>query len=127
MKEGYPERVCDYCQLQLNTFHAFVKKAKTTSNQFANMLQEMKLNEDDESEDRATNSEILSANDLEYETTDDMHGKRAQQSIEVEFIVDSSKVDLRGDDENVVMSVTENNGDDGNLLTFGWYSCNQSK
>lgn len=41
MKDGYPDRVCDYCHLQLNTFHAFVKKAKTTSNQFAKIIEDV--------------------------------------------------------------------------------------
>lgn len=40
MKDGYPDRVCDYCHLQLNTFHAFVKKAKTTSDQFAKIIED---------------------------------------------------------------------------------------
>lgn len=41
MKDGYPDRVCDYCQLQLNTFHAFVKKAKTSSDQFAKIIEDV--------------------------------------------------------------------------------------
>lgn len=36
--DGYPDRVCDYCHLQLNTFHAFVNKAKSSSKQFESIL-----------------------------------------------------------------------------------------
>lgn len=41
MKDGYPDRVCDYCHLQLNTFHAFVKKAKKSSDQFAKIIEDV--------------------------------------------------------------------------------------
>lgn len=132
MKEGYPERVCDYCQLQLNTFHAFVRKAKMTSSQFETMLQEMKQNEgdgneDDENEDNEDtimNSGLLAPTDMKYDDAqddiDDIHDKRSQESIEVEFIVDHSRVDLKGDEE---MSANEENGEEGKnsklRMTFG--------
>lgn len=114
MKEGYPERVCDYCQLQLNTFHAFVRKAKSTSNQFESMLQELKQNEDEENEDAIMNSGQSTPTDMKYtvsqDDADDEHDKHAQQSIEVEFIVDDSQVDLKGETE---MSTNEENDEDG--------------
>lgn len=113
MKEGYPERVCDYCQLQLNTFHAFVRKAKITSNQFETMIQELKQNneEDIEPNDTMQIGEILSTNDMDFDIPqdDDVHVKSTNQSIEVEFLVDKTKVELTTDEE-IVMPI---NGDDG--------------
>lgn len=55
-KDGFPERVCDYCHLQLNTFHAFVKKAKTTSIQFDSILHEIEVKLDEQEEDVAAKS-----------------------------------------------------------------------
>lgn len=113
MKEGYPERVCDYCQLQLNTFHAFVRKAKITSNQFETMIQELKQNneEDIEPNDTMQSGEILSTNDIDFDIPqdDDVHVKSTNQSIEVEFLVDKTKIELTTD-EDIVMPI---NGDDG--------------
>lgn len=113
IKEGYPERVCDYCQLQLNTFHAFVRKAKITSNQFENMIQELKQSNDEDIEpnDTMQSSEMLSTNDMEFDIPqdDDVHLKSTNQSIEVEFLVDKTNVELTSDG-NIIMPV---NGDDG--------------
>lgn len=76
MKEGYPERVCDLCQLQLNTFHAFVRKAKNTSTRFENMLHELKQNcssfiNQEESVNKDTKTETSSTNDIEFELSND--------------------------------------------------------
>lgn len=38
LKEGYPERICNYCQLQLNMFNEFVKKAKNSGRTFDSIL-----------------------------------------------------------------------------------------
>lgn len=104
MKEGYPERVCDYCHLQLNTFHAFVRKAKTTSTQFENMLQKLKQNDENnepeaETDDRVTDSGLLSTNDMEFELSheDDNYESDQKATIKMEFIVDKSKVQIMGD------------------------------
>lgn len=95
MKEGYPRTVCDYCQSQLNTFHAFVRKAKTTSLRFESMLQELKPN-DEENNETLYSNEMLSTTDIEYEMPqdDEIHEKRPNQSIEVEFLIDKAKVDI---------------------------------
>lgn len=63
MLDGYPERVCDYCQLQLNTFYAFVKKAKSSSKQFERILGKPAID---------ANYEIADSEngDVEYYTTD---------------------------------------------------------
>lgn len=122
MKEGYPERVCDYCQLQLNTFHAFVRKAKITSNQFETMIQELKQNneEDIEPNDTMQSGEILSTNDMDFDIPqdDDVHVKSTNQSIEVEFLVDKTKVELTTD-EDIVMPI---NGDDGSNTNIQFIS-----
>lgn len=119
MKEGYPERVCDYCQLQLNTFHAFVRKAKITSNQFENMIQELKHNneEDIEPNDTMQSCEMLSTNDMEFDIPqdDDIHLKSTNQSIEVEFLVDKTKVELTTDGD-IVMPVNGDDGSNTNIL-----------
>lgn len=121
MKEGYPERVCDYCQSQLNTFHAFVRKAKNTSNQFESMLQEMKQDDDDEEEDNEpddghTNSELLSTTDMEFEDgVDDTQEKHSNQSIKVEFIVENTGVGPETDRNAAVSS----NSEEGVKLSFG--------
>lgn len=117
MKEGYPDRVCDYCQLQLNTFHAFVRKAKITSKQFEGILQELKQNifeDNDHSEDQSEDvqiSDMLTATDMEFEMTrdDGSQEKSTKQSIEVEFLDDKREVELIcGQDLS-----TSANGDDG--------------
>lgn len=63
MVDGYPDRVCDYCQLQLNTFYAFVKKAKSSSKQFERILGKPVID---------ANYEIADSEngDVEYYTTD---------------------------------------------------------
>lgn len=105
MKEGYPKRVCDYCHLQLNTFHAFVRKAKTTSTHFENMLKELKRhgkNNEPEQETnvRVTNSELLSANmefDMSQDNDNDKFEIDSKAEVEMEFIIDKTKVQLTGD------------------------------
>lgn len=71
MKDGYPDRVCDYCHLQLNTFHAFVKKAKTTSNQFAKIIEDVvrvNLIEETEPEpDPDPKCESISMSEMEFD------------------------------------------------------------
>lgn len=37
-KAGFPDRLCNYCQFQLNTFHAFLKKAEASNNTFEEIL-----------------------------------------------------------------------------------------
>lgn len=99
MKEGYPERVCDLCQLQLNTFHAFVRKAKLTSTRFENMLQELKISSfinELESGDKEPKSEPLSANDIEFELSNDEEIDESG-SVELEFIIDKRKVQITGE------------------------------
>ncbi|XP_055326542.1 zinc finger protein 12-like [Sitodiplosis mosellana] len=117
MKEGYPDRVCDYCQLQLHTFHAFVRKAKMTSNRFESMLQELRKQnseEDNELNDDAVQiSDMLSTADMDFDMQQDemneIHeNSEANESIEVEFLVDKAKVEL-ADVRDIAMPV---NGDD---------------
>lgn len=114
MKAGYPERVCDYCQLQLNTFHAFVRKAKITSNQFESMLHELKQDVEDE-EENVTNNEMLSITDMEYdEDVEDNHEKNSNQSIEVEFFVDNADTVIKKDDNIEIPA----NSEEGMSLNF---------
>lgn len=102
MKDGYPERVCDYCHSQLNTFHAFVKKAKSTSDKFENILNESKINEKDDT-DTINKYETLSSTDLNYEIC-------AEDEIEeMEFFIDKTKVDLTSTTEDIPIE----NDDDG--------------
>lgn len=116
LKEGYPERVCDYCQLQLNTFHAFVRKAKITSNQFESILQELKQNVDDEDEN-VTNNETLSNTDMEFEDgVDDAHHKNVNQSIEVEYFVDNDDAELKRDE---IIGIPTNSEEGLNLNFIG--------
>lgn len=82
MIEGYPERVCDYCHLQLNTFYAFVKKAKSSSKQFERILHRA------ETVDDIPNYEIA-----ESENGD-------AKSVDVEYYVD--KTELLSDDQIVL-------------------------
>lgn len=118
MKEGYPDRVCDYCQLQLHTFHAFVRKAKMTSNRFEDMIQELRkqnIEEDHEANDDTTeqSNDLLSSTDMEFDMQhdDDVHDKNgSNEEIEVEFLVGKTKVELTSDIGDMVMSV---NGDEG--------------
>lgn len=116
MKEGYPVRVCDYCQLQLNTFHAFVRKAKITSSQFESMLQDLKNSDVDTEadEEQVTSNEFLSANDMEFEISEDTehHEKITEEPVEVEFY-QSKKVELIRDADFVIPV----NGDEG-LKTY---------
>lgn len=100
MKEGYPERVCDYCQSQLNTFHAFVRKAETTSQHFDSMLLELKQNNTDEDHSEDQSDETVTQ-DIHYELS-------PSKSIEVEFIDDKIK-DAFARDGVAVSS----NGDEG--------------
>ncbi|XP_031636011.1 zinc finger protein 776-like [Contarinia nasturtii] len=104
MKEGYPERVCDYCQSQLNTFDAFVRKARTTSNQFESILQELKQNNvdeenehfEDQSDETVNNNELLATTDMDFEiSNDEVSAKKvSNQSIEVEFLDEKTKAEL---------------------------------
>lgn len=104
MKDGYPERVCDYCQLQLNTFHAFVKKAKLTSNQFDSILNESKII--GKNVQVTDNSELILINDSDYEVTskDDVEKveRNSQQSIEMEFLIDKPK-DKHTSNEHIII------------------------
>ena len=117
MKEGYPDRVCDYCQLQLHTFHAFVRKAKMTSNRFEDMIQELRkqnIEEDNEPNDDTTeqSNELLSSTDMEFDMQqdDEIHDRNgSNEAIEVEFLVGKAKVRLT-DVGDMVMPV---NGDEG--------------
>lgn len=115
MKEGFPDRVCDYCQLQLNTFYAFKRKAKITSNRFESMLQELKPNadEDIETNDTVQLSEMLSTTDMEFDGSqdDEAHKKSGNPAIEVEFLIDRTKVQLTGDGDGEIDVPV--NGDEG--------------
>lgn len=106
MKEGYPKSVCDYCHLQLNTFHAFVRKAKTTSTQFENMLRESKPHirnkkPEPQANDRVLRSGILSANGMEFELShdndNDEYESDSKGGIELEYVIDKTKVTIIGD------------------------------
>lgn len=116
MKEGYPVRVCDYCQLQLNTFHAFVRKAKMTSNQFENMIEESKQKQDgnEPDDEKVTSNEFLSANEMEFEIepNNESQDKGSMQPIEMEFYVDKSKVGLLREGDIIIPL----NGDEGLCL-----------
>lgn len=95
MKDGYPDRVCDYCHLQLNTFHAFVKKAKSTSAQFANLLREFKQEDSaDETNDAHTSVTIA---DMVFEDEQHEASNRSSETTEMEFIIDKERVQMVGE------------------------------
>lgn len=121
-KEGYPNRVCDYCQLQLNTFHAFVRKAKNTSTQLETMLKQLKrdgesvqaqIETDGEAEPErelqqkhqttSTNNTLMPADDeVEYEM------ELAQDDESMEFIVNKGEIKLVVDDSIELVHLDEN-------------------
>ena len=41
-EKGYPHRICNYCQLQLNMFYVFLKKAAKSHTEFTEKLGENK-------------------------------------------------------------------------------------
>lgn len=41
---GYPNALCNYCQLQLNMFYAFVEKAKLSNSNFTSILENANVN-----------------------------------------------------------------------------------
>lgn len=97
MKDGYPERVCDYCHLQLNTFHAFVKKAKVTSAQFANLLKELivyPISESSSKNDK--NDAVLTISEMEFDVDTDNKPIRSTQN---QLELDKAKVEIVGYDD----------------------------
>lgn len=108
MKDGYPERVCDYCHSQLNTFHAFVKKAKSTSDRFENILNESKIVEENDTNIINKYKTLLSTADLSFETCPD------DEVEEMEFFIDKTKVDLTSTTEEIPIE----NDEDGMALLY---------
>lgn len=115
IKEGYPDRVCDYCQLQLNTFHAFVRKAKNTSTQFETMLRQLnrcdadaqeqsEFDGEQEQPEKPTSTVLVSADDMEYE----MEETQDDESNEMEFVVNKNEVELIIDGGLQVVDIDEN-------------------
>lgn len=117
IKRGHPDRVCDYCQLQLNTFHAFVRKAKNTSTQFEKMLKKLKERDesseehleieaepDQEQEQKLTNAEMITTEDMEFE----LEIAQDDELNEVAFIVDKNEIKLIGENGEEVVGIDEN-------------------
>lgn len=121
-KEGYPDRVCDYCQLQLNTFHAFVRKAKNTSAQFEKRLKKLKQcdgnseqhseietepdqeqEQEQEQEGKSTNSEMIAADDMEFE----LEISNDDELNEMEYIVNKKEIRLIGKNGEEVIDIDE--------------------
>lgn len=124
IKEGYPDRVCDYCQLQLNTFHAFVRKAKNTSTQFEKLLKKLKqcdenseqhseietepepeteLEPEQEQAGKSTN-EIIVSDDMEFE----LEVSNDDELNEMEFVVHKKEIRLVGEDGEEVVDIDDN-------------------
>lgn len=108
MKDGYPERVCDFCSLQLNTFYAFVKKAKATSAQFENVLQaieqKFEIEQDEQEDDAASKIDTLSNADAESDRSQQQDNdlddsSERDGSVEMEFLIDNSTVAIEGSQE----------------------------
>lgn len=76
MIDGYPEQVCDYCHLQLNTFYAFVQKAKLSSKQFDDIL------------GKPTKSKRKLADTVNY-TIENIE-KSEEKEVEVEYYVENT-------------------------------------
>lgn len=118
IKEGYPDRVCDYCQLQLNTFHAFVRKAKNTSAQFEKRLKKLKqcdesseqhseieTEPDQEQEGKAANAaEMIAADDMEFE----LEISNEDEMNEMEYIVNKKQIRLIAENDDEVVDIDEN-------------------
>lgn len=79
-KEGFPDRLCNYCQLQLNMFHAFLKKAEASNNTFEEILgsnQDVALEE--EPPDQDVKEQFI-----------EMHEADADSEDEFEYMIDEA-------------------------------------
>lgn len=77
---GYPDKLCNYCQLQLNMFHAFVIKARKAHDTYTELLLEIQQNSDEtdfhiksENDDEEINEEVVFTDDevIEYNIKDE--------------------------------------------------------
>lgn len=97
MKDGYPDRVCNYCQLQLNTFHAFVKKAKSSSHQFAKILEGTKSTDHTNDIDSLHSNDSVHIIQMHSSTNDkDEIEASTSRSSELEFVIEKDRVDIVG-------------------------------
>lgn len=137
MREGYPDRSCHYCQLQLNTFHAFIGKAKSASKTIEKMLKQFKQCDDSieqhsetsidgelearaspeperepeleaEYQGKSLNNQLTTADDMEF----DMELANDDELNDMEFIVSKREFKLIGENgvEVVEMGETEGEG-----------------